>query len=395
MKILKFPEYIFLIFAILFGTIMLLITPKNLVPDEHAHILRAQEVAHGVLYNSLPGNRHDGYSFHGASGYSPILYTFSALGYKFGSLSGNPDAAFLCGRFFNLAVWIFLIFFAIRITPVFKWQFLFVSMLPMSVYLGMSYSADSFTIAFAFIFFAYLFRLIFEKKYVEKKDIVLLVLLSCIAAFTKGVIYPIVLFYFLPMKKYKNIFATSMLLLAFILMIFWSSINYAAINPAVDVALNKYKLIHEPLDFIVKYSNSFQLIWFYIRGCVGILGLLNVELGKCFYYTTPLIFCSLFFVFNEPKIKNIHRIISIFTLIFFWTITHLMFYLVWTLSDAGRVAGVQGRYLIPVLPFVFLLFAQNKEYFSEKFVSYYKIFLIIYIFVIQIHANIILFKTFT
>ena len=72
-----------------------------------------------------------------------------------------------------------------------------------------------------------------------------------------------------------------------------------------------------------------------------------------------------------------------------------MFYLVWTLSDAGRVAGVQGRYLIPVLPFVFLLFAQNKEYFSEKFVNYYKIFLIIYIFVMQIHANIILFKTFT
>ena len=94
-----------------------------------------------------------------------------------------------------------LIAFAIRITPVFKWLFFFTALLPMSLYEGMSLSADSFNNAFAFLFFAYIFKLIFEKKELERQDYALLVSLSVLSAFTKGGIYPVFLSFFCLLKS--------------------------------------------------------------------------------------------------------------------------------------------------------------------------------------------------
>lgn len=48
---LKSPEIIFAILAFVFGCVFLFITPFNEVPDEQAHLMRACEVADGILYS--------------------------------------------------------------------------------------------------------------------------------------------------------------------------------------------------------------------------------------------------------------------------------------------------------------------------------------------------------
>ena len=175
----KKPEFIFIIFALIFGFFMLFITPKFGVSDEPAHFIRAKEVSQGILYNNLPENRTDNYQYHGASGYSPVMYSFAGVTLKF-TQRFNEDFQFYAGRIANLIVWILLIALAIHITPIFKWAFFVTALLPMSVFEGMSYSADSFSNAFAFLYFAYIFKLIFnEKEFSYKKDFLLLLLLMC------------------------------------------------------------------------------------------------------------------------------------------------------------------------------------------------------------------------
>ncbi len=389
----KSPELIFIIFAFVFGIIMLFLTPKFQVPDEPAHFERAREVSVGILYNN-PKQPASGYQFHGASGYSPLLYLSSAAGVKLGSFAGE-NVSFYAGRLANLLIWIIMIAFAINITPVFKWMFVFCALLPMSLFEGMSYSADSFNNAFAFLFFAYLFKLIFEKNDLQAKELIVLTGMSILSAFTKGGIYPIFLYAFLPMKKHKYLFSIFCLILAFSLMTYWSSINYTFINPAADAPYNKYLLLHQPSDFLLKYARAiFYNLSYYIKGCIGILGWLSYYFHNIVYLFTGLVFLSLFFVFPEPKIKNSFRLWAIFIIFLYTTILHLLIYITWTPVDFMKVTGVQGRYFISVLPFFFLLFAQSKQYFTEKFVKNYKIFIITYLFLFLLYACIRLVKAY-
>lgn len=402
----KKPEFIFIIFAFIFGLIMMFVTPPYLVPDEAAHLMRACEVADGILYNKTPAQDVEcdkyiqkGMNFqrleamHQCTGYSPVMYAFSALGLKAGMFWGGK-VMFYFGRFVNLLVWIIFTALAIRITPVFKFPFLFCSLMPMTLYEGMSLSADSFNNGFAFLFTAYIFKLIFEKKDVSKKDIILLSVMTLISAFTKGAIFPVFLFYFLPMKKYKTVFATLMLIAAFSLMTLWSSINMTFVNPDVNIEFNKYLFIHKPWHFLSLYAKSIINSGYYMNSCVGILGWLNIRLKPFFYFPTLLIFMSMFIFLREEKVTNKMRVCALFVLTVFITLLHVYYYLIWTVPDSDRIHGIQGRYFIPVLPFVFLILAQSKKYFSDKIVDLYKIFLICYIFYMQIFANVILFKTF-
>ena len=401
------PEFIFIIFAFIFGVIFMFLTPPYKVPDESSHLLRACEVADGIFYNKTPAQNVECDKYiqrqfflvrpaevYQVTGYPPVLFTFSALGLNAGKFWGGA-VMFYLGRIFNLLMWIVLIAAAIRITPVFKYQFLFAALLPMSVYVGMSLSADAFNNAFSFLFFAYLFKLIYDKKDLERQDYILLVLMSVLSAFTKGAIYPIFLFFFLPIKKHKYLFSFLCLGAAFALMSWWASINLPFYNPQASPDIHRYLLLHNPFDFILLYIKALiHNCFYYIRGCIGILGLLDVRFALHIYIITILAFFSSFFFLPEKKVSNPQRILSLAVLFMFLTMLHCVLYITWTPVGTYKISGFQGRYLISILPFIFLIFAQNKDYVSEKFQKYYKILLIIFIFLLLLYASWILLKTY-
>lgn len=391
----KKPEFIFIIFGFIFGLVMMFLTPPYQVPDESAHLLRACEVADGILYNKTPAQNVecDNYirknmelsrsgAVHQVTGYPPLLYFSSALGLKVGEIWGGKIMFYL-GRMFNFIVWLLLTALAIKITPVFKWMFLFAALFPMSVFEGMSLAADSFNNAFAFLFFAYLFKLIFGEKETSKKDLIILVFMSILSAFTKGAIYPIFLFVFLPMKKHKYLFSFGCFALAFILMSYWASINLPFINPDAAVEYHKYMLLHHPLDFVKEFITAILFkASYYIRSCIGILGWLNVRLYPWVYNLTAIVFLSMFIFLPEKKVTDIQRILSIIVFMFFLTAMHLILYITWTPKESAEIIGFQGRYFISVLPYVFLILAQSRRYVSKIVQSNYKLFLIIYIFLL-------------
>ncbi len=389
MEKLKSPEIIFVIFAFVFGIIIMFITPKYEVPDEMAHLLRAKEVANGVIYNNLPENRDDGYAFHGASGYPPVMYVFSGLGNKLGSLSGNQEIAFYFGRFFNLLIWITLTYFAIKITPIFKWQFLFASLMPMSIYLGSSYSGDAFNNGFAFLFFAYIFKIIFEQKDISlAKDTPRLLISSIIGGLCKCAIMPLFLLLPIKLNKHKKILILLIILISIASSCLWYMNNYSNTGPAVDSDFNKHFILSNPIGFFKLFCTTcIHYLPNWSGQVIGKLGLNNIRLSTLFYRCTMFYFIlSLVFIPEKYTINLFQRIYSALLFFGFVFFTCCLLFITWTPLHSAYIQGIQGRYFIAVLPFLFILCKPNIKNISINTSSFMKKALIVYIFLMLIYC---------
>ncbi len=397
LKKIVLPEILFLIIGFIFGTAIMFVTPANLVPDEVAHTIRACEISEGHFYNNVPYSDNNCYKklrdahilpkvnieqFQGASGYSPVNYIASGLGLKIFSVVKNPQVMYYAGRFFNFLLWLGLIFLAIHITPVFKWQFLFCSLLPMNIYEGMSYSADSLSNAFSFLFFAYMFSLIFAGSDCKKQKIGLLYILSAVGAFCKGVIYPIFLFVFAKFKNIKNrIFITfTTLIFSFILYYIWQSLNFVAIADTSAYEAHKHILLHSPITFWGIFIKTLLVnASGYIRGTIGVFGWGNIELPLIAYIVGVIIFMASFIALPTPKITKVFRGYAALILAIFIIAIHALIFCTWTPIGAEQILGMQGRYFVQILPLSFILFScQSKSEECSKCSVVWKVVMTVY-----------------
>lgn len=399
-NILNFPELIFLIISTIFGLLFMIIVPSHMVPDESSHILRACEVANGTFYNKTPSdktifekklnkfiNQRKSEKFHNTSGYSPVMYISSSLGIKLGNfLFEDGNIIFYLGRMFNLFMYIFMCFLAIKITPIFKYQFMFVSLLPMSLYEGMSYSADSFNNGFAFLFFAYLFKLIFSNKELTKKDYILLTIFTSLGSFCKLNIFPLFLFPFLPIKKHKFIKVTTYILLGIIISYTWAHINNIYLNPQ-ETVINDFSIIFKyPVEVLKEIIiSTLENSDAYLKGCIGILGLYNVYLPMYIYIAIITLFISSFIILHE-NVKIKLQITGLLVFILFHILLLYYYLNTWTPTYSKVIVGIQGRYYIQILPYLFLTLSKNsyKYQFSERTKNIYKIILIVLLVIILI-----------
>lgn len=394
---LNHPEIFFAIFAFVFGILIMFLTPFNEVPDELTHYVRAKEVSQGKLYNKPPEKmtqeelKNSTYKFHGASGYSPVMYTASALGIK--TFPDNVHA----GRICNLLIWILLITAAIRITPVFKWLFMFTALLPMSIFEGMSYSADSFSNAFAFLFFAYIFKLIYqEKEFSYKKDIPLLCLFGITGALSKGVILPLFLVPFIPIKKNKYLIFLFLISITLFTSYLWSSSNYLATQSLTYTELNKYFVLHCPVSFSIILINTIKYFWIeWVMSTIGILGYFNIRLDNAIYYLTIILyFCIFIFIKEKYQIKSSLKIFASFVFLLYILMTCILLYIMATPFGWEKIVGIQGRYFLPALPLLFIIFGQNINNNNDKYSEMFKRITITYIFLLLCYTCFILKQTY-
>ena len=377
----KKPEFIFIIFALIFGFFMLFITPKFGVSDEPAHFIRAKEVSQGILYTNLPANSTDDYQYHGASGYSPVMYSFAGGALKL-TQNFNENFQFYAGRITNLIVWILLIALAIHITPIFKWAFFVTALLPMSVFEGMSYSADSFSNAFAFLYFAYIFKLIFnEKEFSYKKDFLLLLLFSITGALSKGIILPLLLVPFIPIKKHKYLIFTTLIISAIATGCLWSHYNYVALAKNVNYSYNQSYIIHHPIEFVKLLIKIYCQNGTHLYGqALGKLGWQKIPLyGVSYGLMTLTLLMSLILLPEKYRINWKHRVagLGIFV-IYTITLSCLMFCMCNTPNDV-KIIGLQGRYFLSMFPALFLAFSVGVKH---KYQNLIKTFIVIFCFVV-------------
>ena len=258
------PEYVYVIFSLVFGLLFTFVTPPGQAPDEGGHMARIAELS----------------EFQFKADHKTVPAAFVELDSTFARLKANPDertskAEILSskalktdpakrapsngpdyiipylpqllglftakifsssplvigyfGRIFNLLCSILLIYLAIRITPIGKWILLLLALMPKTLFLMASLSYDSFVISLSFLTIATFLHYAFKyDRALRLKDYGLLLFLCILLVFCKPPYFLLgALFFFIPFLKtrpWSKYLLLSVAVVASILLIYgiWS-----------------------------------------------------------------------------------------------------------------------------------------------------------------------------
>ncbi|MFZ9034406.1 MAG: DUF2142 domain-containing protein, partial [Anaerohalosphaeraceae bacterium] len=243
------PEVVFASIALVFGLTLVFVNAPFQIQDGGTHFFRAYDVSQGDLVpsrkgdivggkipesvSSLPGkyNHLSGHpelrvdrdtfwadfnrplepknqvfaDFFTQSLYAPTVYFPQAAGMALGRM-GEWSALKLmyAGRMSALLCWIAIVFAAIRVTPVLKWVFVMVALLPKSLSQAASLSADGPTNAMALLLTAVIIREIFgNETKLNNWDVFLIITLSVLLSMAKQVYLPLVgMIFLIPVQKF-------------------------------------------------------------------------------------------------------------------------------------------------------------------------------------------------
>lgn len=416
------PEKAFIALGLIFGILFLIVTPPVQVVDESTHFYKALSLADGHVlsekqgdetgfyipesvvnlvgaYQNLPFHsnnritvgytsslvdppiwRNDSKTFADVSGvavvyYPPVPYLASASAISIGKFFNLPILMLMyLGRFVNLLLYIFLVCMAIRVTPIHKWVFLLLALMPMALFQGASLSADSFTIGVSCLIIAYIFKLAFDDKKVDfdTKDTLILGLLFGMLALSKQVYCLLIfLFFMIPPSKFggwkkKLLKFLYICLPVMLIIIFWSFLAAGLYNPQ-GTRSQLLSVLENPLLFLNSLKVTIMDKFYYgLLMFVGDLGWLDTPLPKwlVYCYITILILTSLMDK-NDIKISLKQRLVPLFTFTLIFVSVFLLEYVTWSVTD-NIVTGVQGRYFIPIAPLLFMFFYNNKLRISSK-----------------------------
>jgi uncharacterized membrane protein len=417
------PQKAFLFLGIIFGLIFLLLVPPFQINDEPAHYYKAYVVSEGKLLPEKTGGVAGFYipeslvktvaafypmvyksevkqnaSFYAATlnlptnpdnrvyvekemytlVYPPLPYISSGLVMALASLlGGSPLILMYLGRIINLMVWVLLVYLAIKITPVHKWVFLLLALMPMTLFEAVSLSADSFNLGLSFLTIAFFFRLAFdqEKKRVENRDlIVLLTLLAMLSLSKVGYAILLILFFIIPSYKFGNkktmisqfflVLTLPVVLLAGLWNYLFKDL-YISMPPAWAAASIPGQIAFissNPLNFIQIISNTIIQKQGYLVSFVGIFGWNEVSLPDIVVaiYIIALIVVALFDK-SQIKIYPKQKLLAFITFFTMFFLVLIYEYITFTPVGLDIIYGVQGRYFIPVVPLLFLIFYPNRD----------------------------------
>lgn len=314
--------------------------------------------------------------------YSPIQYIPQIIGVTAGRLiSDNVIIIGMCGRITGYIFWLVLCAYAIKIMPNKKLFLTILCLLPVNIFSAICISGDTVTNAVCTYFIAFIYRKVYLREKLTKKEQIITIITACMIALCKIVYLPFVTLVLL--LKYENFenkkdwkkFVIILIILSVIVGFGWlviGSMSLASSNEASGEQL-KFILKH-PFQYVLVILNTMTA-----KGAQFIYQLCTGDELMCHAKTTvyPIIsyiYSSILFlsVFMEEKKERIEvslaRKIWIF-LVMLGTgiLICTAIYIQWTsLWEVGKdsILGIQGRYFIPVV--ALLIFFINKSKFETN-----------------------------
>ncbi|MDR2198810.1 MAG: DUF2142 domain-containing protein [Deltaproteobacteria bacterium] len=424
------PHKIFLATGMFFGILFLLLTPPFQVPDEPSHFFRAWQVGHGIYFNKtleafIPENivdlaskylykiRNKGEKltlseiendlFYGesvnsnrltiissnASPYTPVQYIFSGMGLFFAEkFNLSALCAFYFGRFLNLAVWLGVITLGIYRLPALGWEAVFLTLLPMSIFQGMSLSADSFNNAVCFFLFFTIFRIYFNSNF-NFYDFILATFLAAVAGFNKQIV---ILPFFLLAFTYNKFPSPRLFILYFVVsvVLIISASAWPLLNnfPGIPDSVLKEKMNnafqHWYNPFFILAETTIVKLPGIARSFIGKLGWLDCILPLWTYILYFFGFFLILTILCRTDFKNLFhiRLTAVFILLLYYCVIVFTFYFLLDTEHQLVAAGIQGRYFLPISAIIYFIFSKYK-FINSKFYSKllsYNIYIYIYIY---------------
>lgn len=312
---------------------------------------------------------------------TPAAYLAPALGITLGRLLGvNCIILAFLGRFFNLLFYAGSVYGAVKVLPFGKKVLFGVSILPMALHLAASYSYDAFLMGTCFFFGSWCLYLAYAKPAVQKRDILVLAVLA--AAFGPcKMVYAVIMGFALliPVKKFGNwkkwaVSAASVLAAfaaAMILVNRGTIANYAVstdtyVEWAAEPAYSFSLIVHNPVMYArVMYDSLVHLGDEWTSQMFGaMLGNLDPVLSVPFVVIAGMAAClALLGIWNAGEAlylgaKQKTWIVFLAAGCLWGLMTAML--IAWTPVSSQVVEGVQGRYLLPVVPFVLMCLKNDR-----------------------------------
>lgn len=334
-------EQVFLVCALVFGLLLVFLTPPMNVPDEGAHFLNAYavskghffgEIVNGEFVRKIPQNVIDfearysnayAWKYDAKMDYSDIVneiqstnepgetvarggvivcptgYLISGAGMIVGSLLGKlfsasqPYNLMLFGRLANLLFYIIVTYTALKVIPCFKRTLLLLALMPMTLFLGASLNYDAVLIPVSFLFVAIVVRLIHRKQeIIQPKEITVVLFCVFFMVGVKQLYAPLIMMLIaVPKRKYGGM-RTMILCISAVIVVAVIAYIPQLIHNRIAAAADKdiYAEVAEKQGEWIRsnttklpgiFANTIQThINGYIESFWGILGVLDTPFPK-------------------------------------------------------------------------------------------------------------------
>jgi len=423
------PLRFFIISAVIFGSLFIVITPPFQTPDEPAHFLRINQVSSGnlivdeingvvggTLPNSLkktinyttskpaiefaPNVKYDiyrtehaikvgldkdkttVYDLSATALYPPSAYLPQSLVVWFlGLFNAAPIILMYSARIANLVTWIVLLGVSIKLIPRRKWTVVFIGLLPMALFQATSLGIDVMASGLAILFVSYILFLNQIKK-IKTKQLIMLTGIGILMTLTKQTMFILLPMVFLlqstkfktPIKSYvmKFIVVAVPLFILAIWLFFMNQINIeAAFKNGQDPVRQIYFVIKNPHSFINVLWNTNFFVWgdTVTRSFIGSFGWLDTPLSEA---VVVMGYISMFIVFvsSYQKEKSWFTIrqkqLTVFIMFAYWLSINAALYVYYSPVAYKIIVGMQGRYFIPLLILATPLLRAEWLYVTKK-----------------------------
>lgn len=404
----------FLIIGLILGIVMMAIVPPGHVPDEGAHFMRAYGVANGELiagdidgsavggeipvesdfilsqadkkersgvYNDVLaelGREVSGETrteaYNTSAVYNFVCYIPQAVGILIGKILKLPVMWMIyLARLCNFVVWLVLTYFAVKLSPYFKKIIIFVSLFPITLQEAVSLSPDALTMGAGVLMVAYTLYLTFSKKgLLNKMEKIILCLLAIVMGLCKIVYFPLVLIYLMipverfgsKRKKWIQVWGT--ILIAVLISLGWLAMSFGLIvetNPGVDAKAQLFGVLMAPLRYVKVILMTVDVsLYRWLREMLGMqLTSFGLDLPTVIFFVSLSIFMALLVQRDEKlNLRRFDRWLAggIFGVIALMIMTSL--YVQWTPYGELTIGGIQGRYFLPILLLVPIIFCKTK-----------------------------------
>lgn len=396
-------ENMFVIVALIMGGFCISVTPNRVgvAPDDEIHYARTLELSNcmnSVMFNADAKNigeyaeniyAHAGFDretdqnfeeelnslystrqtyYHDFINYDiwSVAYVPSAIGIILGrGLGLDYTGVFNMGRLFNLLMYVTLVYFAVRKMKYGKVLIAAIGLIPGTIFLASSYSYDPWITGFTILGFAYFFEELREDTPLKYRNIIVMIAAIAVGSLPKA-IYFVLLFplLFMPKRKFEDakqrkifyamvIGASLFLMATFVMPMIIGGPGTGDARGGADVnATEQVKFIlNNPLKY-AKILVGFLVTQFVTLGNVSKTLQSYAYVGEGIFGDALCVLLIWIAIFDNDKNEKKIRVIKCMTLmgnIAVIVLATTALYIDFTAVKANTVAGMQGRYMIPVL----------------------------------------------
>lgn len=398
------------VFAIVIvtGILSAVINPVLDIPDEHAHICRAELTSRGKLFidgnisdynisqsigNLIENNfttidNDDLFKSSGSADYTAsygnlaasnlfIPYIPQTIGIWFAKLFGMKDIFILIfGRIFNLLSYALMVRYAIKIAPSFKIPLAVIAIMPIQLFIAASFNPDATTYGLTFLLVGYFLK-IYKEGNISKKEMGIFTIISVLLGLVK-LPYCLLggLLVFMPKDKFvdKKMYYMRYIFVAIVAMIALGWGLYSMFRPGespfeefftssgVSTSEQIKYILSNPIEFIGNFTkNLFDNFSGYVNQ-LNCFGWLNYHMNDSLMLIYNIFLGSVLILYpNKDKIAVKTKVGSFIVIIGVYVITNLILYLTWNAVGSKELVGVQGRYFSCLLCLVPMLSTRQTD----------------------------------